>query len=614
MFRVIEKQARKRALEQEIVRLRRCIDSLDLRSNRYSWTRVGIFFGGIALSVIAFFVVGWWLCVLLALATILLFSIAAHFHGQIDRSMARHSLWLQIKRAHLARMTLDWENLPLPAQLSATPEHPFETDLDITGPHSIYHLLNVAVSREGRLRLRAWLLARVPASETIRGRQELVRELIPLSRFRDRLTLNSLISSRSFAEQLEGKRLLQWLTEGEASPLLLPLFWGSLALSLLTITLFVLPFFTPIPQLWLFSLFASFLLLFTTGKIRGELFEDASFLRDAFTTLSSVFSYLETYPYGKNRHLKKLCEPFVVDRAHSPTRLLKRVALIAGLAMISKNALLWILINVLFPMDVLCAYRLQQYRTRIASRLPAWLDSWFELEALSSLATFAYLNPQYILPAVLPDGQEMHFQAQGLGHPLIPDEQKVVNDFTIEEPGEVIIITGSNMSGKSTFLRTLGVNLCLAYAGGPVNATQFQTSLFRLFTCIKVSDSVTDGYSYFYAEVRRLKALLQELNSPGYPLFFLIDEIYRGTNNRERLLGSRAYVRALAGRNCVGAISTHDLELVRLADELPGVYNYHFREEVVEGHMVFDYLLRSGPSPTTNALKIMAMEGLPVED
>jgi DNA mismatch repair ATPase MutS len=164
-------------------------------------------------------------------------------------------------------------------------------------------------------------------------------------------------------------------------------------------------------------------------------------------------------------------------------------------------------------------------------------------------------------------------------------------------------------------LRTLGVNLCLAYAGAPVDAHKFQTTLFRVFTCIRVSDSVTDGYSYFYAEVKRLKALLVELEqADSFPLFFLIDEIFKGTNNRERLIGSRAYIKALVGRNCIGVISTHDLELVKLADALPQVTNMHFREEVIDAHMVFDYILRPGPSPTTNALKIMHMEGLPVSE
>jgi DNA mismatch repair ATPase MutS len=170
------------------------------------------------------------------------------------------------------------------------------------------------------------------------------------------------------------------------------------------------------------------------------------------------------------------------------------------------------------------------------------------------------------------------------------------------------------MAGKSTFLRTIGVNLSLAYAGAPVNATHLQTSLFRLFTCIKVSDSVQDGLSYFYAEVKRLQALLAATQmNDTLPVLFLIDEIFRGTNSRERLIGSRSYIRALSQGPSLGLIATHDLELIKLADEIEGVTNYHFREEVHDGRMVFDYRLRSGPCPTTNALKIMSLEGLPVE-
>src|SRR5207237_193137 len=160
-----------------------------------------------------------------------------------------------------------------------------------------------------------------------------------------------------------------------------------------------------------------------------------------------------------------------------------------------------------------------------------------------------------------------------LYQPLLPQEWRVCNYFTLAHLGEIAIVTGSNMSGKSTFLRTLGINLCLAYAGGPVNASAFHTSLFRLFTCIKISDSVTDGYSYFYAEVKRLKALLTTLElsekEKSMPLFFLIDEIFKGTNNRERLIGGESYISALVGRNCLGVVSTHDLELVKLADALP---------------------------------------------
>jgi DNA mismatch repair ATPase MutS len=291
---------------------------------------------------------------------------------------------------------------------------------------------------------------------------------------------------------------------------------------------------------------------------------------------------------------------------------LKRLERLAAALGLRTNALLWFVVNALVPWDFYFTHRLNLLKVELAELLPKWLDAWYELEALNSLANFAYLNPAYVFPQVS-DGSAI-LAARALGHPLLKPESRVCNDFRLDDQTEIAILTGSNMAGKSTFLRTVGVNLCLAYAGAPVNAERLQVSLFRVFTCIKVSDSVQDGLSYFYAEVKRLKALLsaaEQKDAP--PLMFLIDEIFRGTNSRERLIGARAFIRALSQLPAVGLIATHDLELVKLPDEIAGVTNFHFREEVRDGKMVFDYQLRPGPCPTTNALHIMRLEGLPVD-
>jgi DNA mismatch repair ATPase MutS len=307
-----------------------------------------------------------------------------------------------------------------------------------------------------------------------------------------------------------------------------------------------------------------------------------------------------------------LCQPFL-QADQRPSQQLKQVSRLVAAAGLTQNPALALALHLISPWNLYFAYRMEQYKADLADLLPQWLEVWFELEALSSLAGLAYLNPNYAFPTISVDQAAPLFQAQQLGHPLLPRGAKVCNDFTLTAPGEVIILTGSNMSGKSSFLRTVGVNLRLAYAGGPVDAADCQVRLLRLFSCLNVSDSVTDGISYFYAEVKRLKALLKELEQDnGYPLCYLIDEIFRGTNNRERYLGSLAYIRTLVGQHGAGLIATHDLELVKLADEIARIKNYHFREDVVEGRMVFDYQLRPGPCPTTNALRIMALEGLPV--
>ena len=613
-------EERLHALERSIQRLQRRLVYLRQRSDRYSWIRLAIFLLGIALSILLFFLAGWLWGLLMGVITIVAFSIAVYFHRNIEHSITRHTIWLTLKRTQMARIQLDWEHIPTtPTREQLITSHPFETDLDLTGTHSLHQLVNTAISAEGSQRVRDWLLHTSPQLEVIRQRQTLVQELAPLSRFRDKLTMKSLLAARNAAEHLEANRLLSWLDRHKEQRSMIGTLLISSTLSLLTIVLIVLNSVGVVPPgYWIVALLASLGWFMARRKERGDLFEDAYFLRDAFAQLSTVFAYLETYPYGRHEHLKKLCSPFFADRTQRPSTLLKHISRLASAATLEKNQFLWLIVNALIPWDIYVAIQLNRHKALIATLLPTWLETWFELEALCSLANFAYLNPAYVLPDVAPvtsttdttDGKL--FCAQGLGHPLIVEEKRVVNDFALNTLGEIVIITGSNMSGKSTFLRTLGINLCLAYAGGPVNALSFKASLFKLYTCIKVSDSVTDGYSYFYAEVKRLKGLLDELKRDELPLFFLIDEIFKGTNNRERLIGSRAYIKALVGQNCLGTISTHDLELVKIADELPNIHNYHFREEVVDGQMVFDYKLRSGPCPTTNALKIMQMEGLPV--
>ncbi|MGZ8375559.1 MAG: MutS-related protein, partial [Nitrospira sp.] len=203
--------------------------------------------------------------------------------------------------------------------------------------------------------------------------------------------------------------------------------------------------------------------------------------------------------------------------------------------------------------------------------------------------------------------------ATQLGHPLLPTKSRIANDVDLTGLGSIHLITGSNMSGKSTFLRTIGINLCLAQAGGPVCAQSFTWTWSRLACCIRVDVSLDAGLSFFYAEVKRLKAILdatKELAAP--PVLFLIDEIFKGTNNRERLIGSRAYITALSQGHGFGLVSTHDLELADLEQAVPGLINAHFQETVSAGALEFDYRIRPGPCPTTNALRIMELEGLPI--
>jgi hypothetical protein len=479
--------------------------------------------------------------------------------------------------------------------------------------------MDTAMTREGSERLRDWLLSRVPDQEVIQRRQSLVRELSTASLFRDKASLFSALASQGSDERRNAGTLLEWLERHTPVRSLKPAFYTLSLLSIANLIVIALLIMGVTSALWPTSLLvyfcAMFFAAFRRAKEMGS-FKEALEMELALNHLRVIFQHLEGYSYRDRPELARLCAPFL-DRDVRPSVQIRRVERVASALSLQSNPILWFWVHAVVPWDFYFAMRLNEAKASIKSLLPVWLNILFELEALNSLANFAHLNPDYVFPDVasgIEEQDKLKFHARGLGHPLIPASERVCNDFALNNDQEIAIITGSNMAGKSTFLRTLGTNLCLAYAGAPVNARSFNTCSFTVFTCIKVSDSVTDGISYFYAEVKRLKALLTASeNEDRLPLFFLIDEIFRGTNNIERHLGSRAYIRALATRPVVGAIATHDLELVKLADEIPGIVNYHFREEVRDGRMIFDYELRPGPCPTTNALKIMQIEGLPVE-
>lgn len=601
-------------LRRYVARLERRARALDERSRRYGWARMGLVIGGAAGAFFAFqaggTAWGWGTLAIVVLA----FGIVARFHSRVEANLRRHRLWRRIKETHIARMTLDWPHLPPPPPFAPDAAHPFEIDLNLFGPQSLHHLIDTSSSNGASARLRHWLREPSPDRDQIIRRQAIVQALATRPLFRDRLALNGTLAREDPETPWDGERLQAWLEDETRAPdAYKPLLWLLSGLAALNIVLLVLHLTTPLPALWTVSFMAYISVYLLNRRRVAHLFDDAYHLEKSLNGFRIVVRFLESYTYHPGTPLAALCAPFR-EATQQPSIYLRRVQRLAMAASTQKNDVLTVVLNAIGPWDLFFAYRLEGLRETLRDQLPVWLEAWYELEALSALATFADLNPEYTFPQLLPASTEPIFEAERLGHPLLPDAQKVCNDFLINHLGEITLITGSNMSGKSTFLRTLGINLSLAYAGAPVNASRCRTIPFRLFTCINVSDSVHDGISYFYAEVRRLKALLLALRADHpLPLFFLIDEIFRGTNNRERLQGSRAYVRTLAGQHGTGLISTHDLELVTLADEMPTLHNYHFREEVEDGRMVFDYQLHPGPCPTTNALKIMELEGLPVE-
>jgi hypothetical protein len=542
------------------------------------------------------------------------FLVVAGYHNRLESRIHRLQLWQRIKQVNLARIRLDWEQIPEKSH-GAHPRHPFAKDLDLLGPHSLLQLLDTTVSSNGRERLADWLLMQPPEARVWAERQTLIRELAPRSRFRDRLILTARLLDE---QEINGQRLAAVLQHQHHIPHLRLLLSVQTLLALTTAVLGVAALLNWLPGYWMFSFGLYALIYFLTDQ-GEELLEHAVGLHHEVDKFGTVLRYVEQYARRAGTALASTCRP-LTETAAAPSALIRQVARVLYGISIKAHPLVHLLCNVVCPWDLFFALRLQHVQRRVQAHLPIWLDRLAEVEAASALATFAYLHPSYVWPTSRTtdsrdNGAGPSYTASALGHPLIPAAQRVTNDFVLEGLGRILLVTGSNMSGKSTFLRTVGVNLCLAQAGAPVCATTFAWSWSRLVCCIRIDDSLEAGLSFFYAEVKRLKAILDAAqDGAGPPVLFLIDEIFKGTNNRERLIGSRAYIASLASGHGFGLVTTHDLELTELEKSTPLLANAHFQETVAAGALQFDYRLRPGPCPTTNALRIMELEGLPVPE
>jgi hypothetical protein len=578
-------------------------------SARFTRWRIAIFLtGSLSVTVSAFWdpARGGWIP--LALFGVVFFAVA-RAHSRLKTKMRRLDAWIALKRTHLARVRLDWSAIP--NIMHAAPDnHPYAADLDIVGPRSLLRWLDTTVSTVGRSELTTWLLS--PDADEFEARRRLIRELQPFRLFRDRLILQVALVSKA---PLDGERITTALAQ-EEPPRLATLFAVELTLAALTASLLTASLVTGFPGYWVLSLIAYGGIFWWAGPRLASVFNRAVELETDLAPFAQVFAVVERRVYRSTPELASVLAPFI-EAPSKPSTATRRLAGLVAALNIRAHPLAHLAVNLVVPWDLWFAERFRLFHHEIANRLPIWITRLGRIEAAAALAQYADTHPEYTYPALAlrEDEAKIHIEVKGIGHPLLPSSSRVTNDFALTGLGATAIITGSNMSGKSTFLRTLGVNLCLAEAGAPVCATSWTSPWMRLYCCIRVEDSLDGGISYFYAEVKRLKRLLdaaRERDRP--PVFFLIDEIFRGTNNRERLIGSRHYVRALGESHGLGLVSTHDLELVKLEGESDRITTHHFRETVDEGGLVFDYRLRPGPCPTTNALKIMAREGLPVPE
>ena len=577
--------------------------------NRFSFYRFGIFLLGIIATLFLFFLTDNNYTLFSIIFFSIAFTAAAYLHSKLSVKIKRLKKWIDIKRKNHARMNLEWDNIP---KYETSKKHisSVERDLNIVGDRSLLHLISTCSTESGTDYLRNLLSISEPKFEEIIKRQKLVKELSGLNKFRDKL----LLASAPAKQKKSLDQLNEWLNTKKSLTELKYIVILLSIMGLVNLVLILANIMDILPHYWVISVFVYYAgSLFMSKKISSS-YKDADTIINQVAGYSSVFDFIEKYKYRRDSELENFVTE-ITDSETKPSKLLNRIKIYLEILCMRANPFLWFAMVIIFPLDFYLGYRIEICKQNISEHFGDWLKIWHQLEAYCSLANFASLNPNYSFPVIKKELTETEsiLDAGGIGHPLIPEESKIRNDFSIEALHDVYIFTGSNMSGKSTFLRSVGLNILLAYSGAPVDSKSFFVHLIKLFTCINVTDSVVDGISYFYAEVKRLKELIDKLDeSNSLPLFFLIDEIFKGTNNVERLKGSQAYVRKLIKEKAAGIIATHDLELTKLSEESSKVKNFHFREDIENGRMKFNYQLFTGPCPTTNALKIMEMEGLPV--
>ncbi len=594
--------------EKIINKLTERINFLNKKSNSLSYYRLSIIAAGVLIAYIAFNYIGSLSGIFVIVLDLFLFGVLAARHSKLIQSIDKIKKWIKIKNVRLAKMNLDWEKIPETKKEYRDSHHPFEIDLDITGQYSLLRILNNTFSKEGFDKLKSWLLFPLKNYEELIFRQSIVRELIPYKSFREKLFLRfSYLKKKEF----EGSQLVNWLQKDSNLKISNSIFFFYSLVSLFNIIFFVLNFYNIVPSYWVGGYLLVLILYGLQEKNIKLIIGPSEIIFDEYLKAYKVFEIISKTDFSKNPELQKFLEPFH-DNNSNPVIVSKKINRLINLLSFRENSIFRFIVNSIIPYDIFLSNQLAKQKQVLKELLPIWLEKLYEFEALNSLAEYGYTNPDFCFPEFIEE-KSSGIQTKNLGHPLVMYNKRVCNDFSMVN-NEIIIITGSNMSGKSTFLKTLGTNFCLAFCGAPVCASDFSTSIFRIFTCIKISDSLNEGLSYFYSEVQRLKVIYDNILKYDEPsLFFLIDEIFKGTNNRERLIGSREYIKSLINRNGCGAISTHDLELVNLGKDFDIIRNMHFKEEIIESRMVFDYKLYTGPCPTTNALRIMKLGGLNIE-
>jgi len=540
---------------------------------------------------------GWWL-----LFPLLAFFVLVLFHQGVRAKVRRAKRAVAFYDQGLARLEDRWSGTGQQGLEFLNEHHPYAQDLDLFGRGSLFELLCTARTRGGEAMLATWLCAPATAEE-VHARHGAIAELYPRLELRETIAL----LGEDVRAGVHPEVLSVWAQAPVLSRLTVMRVIAASLAGFTVITLVGQVVFGWGPLWFLLALLLKFAFEIRLRPWLRQAGIGVTHAVHDLTLFSQLLAHLETEQFHSPRlvSLRAVLETNGLPPSKQITRLRQWISLLES----AKNQL-FIPIAFLLLWETQIMLAIEAWRVRFGAAIPRWLTALGEFEAFCALAGYAYERPQDPFPELISVGPR--FEGEAIGHPLLPNAQCVRNNVKLGGDLHVLLVSGSNMSGKSTLLRTIGINVVLALAGAPVRAQQLQLSPLAIGATLRVQDSLQAGSSRFYAEISRLRQLMDLAKGP-LPLLFLLDEILHGTNSHDRRVGAEALIRGFINRNAIGLVTTHDLALAHIAETLvPQATNVCFEDHLVDGKLVFDYRMRPGIVQKSNALELMRSVGLEV--
>ncbi len=583
---------------------------LESKYMRFSLVRLFVFVAAIALFIFLFSI-SKLLAILFILAFLVVFGFFIRWHLAIKDQQHHQESLSKVNENEVAACDHDTSAFA-PGTDYTDPAHPFALDMDIFGPHSFFQFSNRTSTTIGSNKLAAYLLDGAGASE-IKKRQVAIKELAQKLDWRQHFqaygmrtednishltTLNKWLNAPAFISDKK------WVS---IAMILSPIwFFGSIYLTYQQGWPWQVGIISLLPQLWVLRKFVLQVNETHTHTNQAE---------KVLAYYSQLIGHIEgeTFAAPKLKDLQALLQM----ESGTASASVKRLSYIISQLNVRMNAFA-IVLNIIGLWDLFWVLRLEQWKAKEKDQLLQWFNCLEEFEALHSLATVHYNQPDWCFPEI---HETPHLKGVELGHPLISAKERIPNDFEMPTAAHTKLVTGSNMAGKSTFLRTVGLNIILAMSGSPVCAKSFRLPLMQVYTSMRTQDALHESTSSFYAELKRLKIIIEAVDSgkeshtDHRQPFFLLDEILKGTNSKDRHTGSKALINQLIKSNGSGIIATHDLELGQLEAQYGGaIENLCMEVEVNHDELVFDYKLKKGVSQSFNATHLMRNMGIRIEE